>query len=297
METAVVTNIQGYSVHDGPGIRTVVFLKGCPLACRWCANPENLSPEPELGFLEALCRECGKCGDACGHGAVTPQAGRIDRTRCARCFSCADACFYGALVRYGERMTSAEVLEKVKRDKMFYDSSGGGVTFSGGEPLMRADFVAEVLRLLKNDGISTCIETCGFAPWTAFKKTLPFTDCWYFDLKILDGARHREYTGVSNERILLNAEKLVKSGADVLFRRPLIPGVNDGDKELEATAGFLSKIGGARLQLMPYHRLGQAKYKALGLEYEMPEIKGSELAAERACNLLSRLNISCTISK
>ena len=164
-QSAIITNIQGFSIHDGPGIRTVVFFKGCPLSCKWCANPECLSGKPQMGFIETLCADCGKCLDACTNNAIRRIGGehRIDYSRCKSCGNCRDHCSYGALVRYGESMTVAEVWDAVRRDKMFYDSSGGGVTVSGGEPLLWAKFVRELFELSREERIDTCVETCGLA--------------------------------------------------------------------------------------------------------------------------------------
>lgn len=300
METAVVTNIQGYSIHDGPGIRTVVFIKGCPLRCKWCANPENLSPAPDIGFIANLCQNCGRCRAACGYDAIVPCEGvyRIDRERCVTCFRCVDACYYGALARYGEDMTSAGVLAKTARDKMFYDSSGGGVTFSGGEPLTKPGFVAEVFVGLRAERIDTCVETGGCVSWDAFETVLPLTNRFCFDLKLMDAARHRIFTGADNAPILANARRLSESGANVMFRRPLVPGVNDDDEETAATARFLSEIGAPRLELMPYHRMGQSKYAALALDYAMKDTPTPEPPyAEAARKAYESMGIHCTISK
>ena len=271
METAVVTNIQGYSIHDGPGIRTVVFLKGCPLRCNWCANPENLTAAAEIGFLKNLCKNCGKCAGKCPADAIVPGEAvyRIDRNKCNGCGSCVDVCFYGALVRYGDLFTSEEVFNKVKRDKMFYDSSGGGVTVSGGEPLIYPEFVYELFSCCKAAGINTCIETCGYAPATALRRVLPVTDWVYFDLKHLDPAAHKEHTGHSNKQILENARLAAAEASNILFRLPLIPGVNDGDNNIRETADFIKLSGSeaAGIQLMPYHRAGQVKYEALDMTY------------------------------
>jgi pyruvate formate lyase activating enzyme len=300
--TAVITHIQGFSLHDGPGIRTVVFFKGCPLSCRWCANPECLSAEPQIGFLETLCTRCGRCADACPAGAIRTGEGahRIDYARCTCCGACVEVCPGGALVRYGERMTAAEVWDEVRRDRMFYRSSGGGVTASGGEPLARAGFVRELFELCRAGDVDTCIETCGYAGREALEEVLPVTDHFLFDLKMIDPARHRECTGLENGPILENARLLVQSGADVLFRQPVIPGLNDSPEDIEATAAFLSGLGmkEPRLELMPYHRMGQSKYRALGVQYQMEELgaDGDARAEEVRAAYLQR-GIRCTVSR
>ena len=299
--SALIANIQGYSIHDGPGIRTVVFLKGCPLRCRWCANPENLRDAVRTGFLANLCKHCGRCAKACTKGAILPDADkRIDRSKCDECCDCVEACFYGALVRYGKPMTTEETYRKVRRDKMFYDTSGGGVTVSGGEPLTHPEFVAELFSLCKGEGISTCAETCGCVPRSALEKVLPLTDAFYFDLKLMDSEKHREYTGQGNETILENARFLAESGANLLFRQPLIPGVNSQEENVLATADFIKSLGRAdlALQLIPYHRMGASKYAALDIPYTLEELKPmapEEVEAVRA--LYEARGVPCTVSK
>lgn len=300
MASALVTNIQGYSIHDGDGIRTVVFLKGCPLRCKWCANPENLEAKPHVGFLSNLCTGCGRCAKFCPHDAIVPGSDvyRINLDRCVHCGKCAEACFYGALVSYGSEMTSQQVFDKVRRDKMFYESSGGGVTVSGGEPLTHPDFVEELFTLCKGDGISTCVETCGCVPQSTLERVFPLTDQFYFDIKSINDEIHKKYTGVSNEQILKNAQYLVSRGANILFRQPLIPGVNSTPEQIESTAEFLNSLGGEqRLQLMPYHRMGISKYAALNKPYEMeqtPVMSQQELSEieSRFCALGIRCDIS-----
>ncbi len=301
MATAMISNIQGYSIHDGPGIRTTVFLMGCPLRCRWCANPENLSARVSVGFFKSLCVGCGKCAKVCPQGAILsgPER-RIDRRKCDGCARCAEACSYGALVRYGQERTAREVFEEVGKDKMFYDASGGGVTVSGGEPLAQAEFVSELFSLCKAAGVSTCVETCGCVPRSAVEKLLDLTDLFYFDLKLAGPERHRAYTGRDNALILDNAAFLARSGASILFRQPLIPGVNDGEAEVSACAAFLRSLGreDLGLQLMPYHRLGVSKYEALDEPYAMPETQvmpPEEI--ERVRSLYESLGIRCTVSK
>lgn len=301
MAKAVVTNIQGYSIHDGDGIRTTVFLKGCPLRCRWCANPENLTREIQIGFIKGLCTGCFRCAGVCPNGAILIGAdtGRIDRSLCRSCGSCVDACYYGALVKYGDEMTATEVYDKVRRDKMFYDASGGGVTVSGGEPLTHPDFVYELFSLCRGGDISTCIETCGCVPWESFEKLLPVTDQFYFDLKSIDNYIHREYTGVSNALILDNARRLSSSGARILFRQPLIPGINDTPGQIDLTARFIKSLDGDHgLQLMPYHRMGTSKYSALDMPYTLEHLQVQPPeAAEAAARAYTELGISCTVSR
>ncbi len=299
--TALVSNIQGYSIHDGPGIRTVVFLKGCPLRCRWCANPENLLDRVRVGFLANLCQHCARCAKVCPQGAILPDADRrIDREKCDECAKCVEACFYGALVRYGKGMTAEEVFDQVRRDKIFYDSSGGGVTVSGGEPLTHADFVAELFALCRGEGIHTCVETCGCVPQAAFEKVLSLTDTFYFDLKLMDSEMHREYTGQGNDQILSNARFLAEKGADILFRQPLIPGVNSPEENVKATAAFIRSLGreDLALQLIPYHRMGTSKYAALDIPYTLEDMKpmaAEEVEAVRA--LYESFGVPCTVSK
>lgn len=300
MAKAVVTNIQGYSIHDGPGIRTTVFLKGCPLKCRWCANPENLSGEIQVGFIAGSCRRCGACLSACKHGGIDPEgAYRINRTACTSCTACTEVCYYGALVKYGEEMTAQQAFDKVRRDKMFFDASGGGVTLSGGEPLLHPDFVYELFSLCHGEGISTCIETCGFVPWKSFERVLPVTDMFYFDLKLMDESAHVAYTGRSNRLILSNAAALTRTGADILFRQPLIPGVNDSPAHIAAAAEFIKSLGGGHsLQLMPYHRMGTSKYAALNIPYTLETLSPmSADTAEKAAEGYRRLGVDCTVSR
>lgn len=301
-QSAIIANIQGFSIHDGPGIRTVVFFKGCPLSCKWCANPECLSGNPQMGFIETLCADCGKCLDTCTNNAIRRIEGehRIDYARCKSCGNCRDHCSYGALVRYGESMTVAEVWDAVRRDKIFYENSGGGVTVSGGEPLLWAKFVRELFELSHQERIDTCVETCGFADLEALLEVIPVTDHFLFDLKHMDPDTHSKYTGQSNSRILRNAALVLEHGADVVFRQPLVPGVNDSIVNIKETAGFLTSLGKntIRLQIMPYHRMGQSKYKALNMQYTMEGIgvaDGDQVEAVKKAYI--DLGIDCTISR
>jgi pyruvate formate lyase activating enzyme len=301
-QSAAIANIQGFSIHDGPGIRTVVFFKGCPLSCQWCANPECLSGKLQMGFIENLCADCGKCLVVCTNNAIQRTEGehRIDYFRCRSCGNCRDQCYYGALVRYGESMTVAEVWDAVRRDKMFYDESGGGVTVSGGEPLLQPAFVRELFELCRQERIDTCAETCGCVDPEALLEILPVTDHFLFDLKQMDPEAHRKDTGQSNSKILKNAELLIKHEANVLFRQPLIPGINDSIENIEATARFLTGLGknATRLQIMPFHRMGQSKYKALNMLYTMEGLgAASDEQVEAARKAYVQRGIECSISR
>jgi pyruvate formate lyase activating enzyme len=302
VQSAIITNIQGFSIHDGPGIRTVVFFKGCPMSCRWCANPECLAGKPQMGFIETLCTHCGKCFEVCTNNAIRRREGEhpIDYARCTSCGNCRDHCYYGALVRYGESMTVAEVWDAVSRDKMFYDNSGGGITVSGGEPLLWSKFIRELFELSHKAQIDTCIETCGFADREAMIDIIPVTDHFLFDLKHMDPDAHKKYTGQSNSQILRNAALAMEHEADVIFRQPLIPGINDSHANIEATAGFLNSLGKSaiRLQIMPYHRMGQGKYKALNMPCLM---EGLGIADDDQVDAVKKAyidrGINCTISR
>jgi pyruvate formate lyase activating enzyme len=301
-QSAVITNIQGFSIHDGPGIRTVVFFKGCPLSCQWCANPECLSGKPQMGFIETLCVDCGKCSENCTNEAIRREKGvhRIDYARCTACGNCRDHCCYGALILYGSSMTVAEVWDAVRRDKMFYDTSGGGVTVSGGEPLLWSKFIRELFELSRREKIDTCIETCGLADPEALLDVIPVTDHFLFDLKHMDSDIHKKYTGRPNRQILKNAALILEYGADVVFRQPLIPGINDSLMNIEATAEFLTDLSKyeVKLQIMPYHRMGQSKYRALDIPCAM---EGLGVADDGQIETVKKAYISrginCTVSR
>lgn len=301
--TGLVTNIQGYSIHDGPGIRTVVFMKGCGLECQWCSNPECISPRPEVGFIKKLCTGCGKCTDVCPNGALdyrTDELVLIDRARCDGCGICCSACSYQALVLYGKAMTAEEIFDVVNRDKMFYESSGGGVTVSGGEALLQPQLVSDLLKKCRKAGIHTCIETSGYAVESALKQVLPLTDYILYDLKLMNSEKHRQYTSKSNELVLSNAKIVVDSGVETLFRMPLIPNINDDEQNIKETAQFLHALGdnALRIELMPYHQLARGKYESLDREYPLPDVPSPDSAhVESVISTFESLGIECTISK
>ena len=282
MAQGMILNIQHFNLHDGPGVRTLVFFKGCPLRCRWCANPESVNGRPEVGFTAALCVRCGKCSEICpAHAVSCGEDGfpRIDRQECKVCGECVSVCESGALTMYGRDMTAEEVFEQVSRDKLFYDGTNGGVTVTGGEPLQQPRLLLDLFKLCRSAGISTCLETSGWANPKYLEEVLPMTDFFLFDLKHMDSRLHRELTGKPNRRILANAARVASSGVSVLFRMPLIPSVNDNVENVRATAQFLATVSGSNvlgIELMPYHRFGVGKYEVLGLQYTMDTIEPPE---------------------
>lgn len=298
----LVTDIQRFSVHDGPGIRTLVFLKGCSLSCRWCDNPETINHWPELGFVKANCNKCGKCPIACPEQAITLDSSGmpvIDPQRCTNCGECVAACLPEALILYGKAMSADEVLHVIMQDVIFYGDSGG-VTVSGGEPLRQPAFVQALFERCREAKIHTAIETCGFASTQALRRVLPVVDYVLFDLKSMDSQLHQAYTGKPNASILENAKTVAASGVPVLFRSPLVPGVNDSPQNIRETARFLKALQGseAALELMPYHRMGKAKYEALQRPYPMENIRPPEPAyLESIRQAYQDLGIRCTISR
>jgi pyruvate formate lyase activating enzyme len=269
----VVFDIRRFSVHDGPGIRTTVFLKGCPLRCSWCHNPEGLSAAPEVVWRAQRCTRCGSCIAACPEDALrwagdTPE---LDRSRCTLCDACSDACYADARELLGRTMDAAAVVAAVERDRPFYDESGGGVTFSGGEPLAQPAFLAALLRESSAREIHTALDTSGYAPWSVLDAVRDDVDLFLYDVKTMDDARHRQATGVSNVPILDNLERLAGLGHRVVMRLPLVPGVNDDDANVRATGAFAAWLGVERVVVLPYHRFGGDKYGRLGRDYLLPE--------------------------
>jgi len=268
--TGRVFNIQRFSIHDGPGIRTTVFLKGCSLACVWCHNPESIAPTPELAFFPDKCIRCGHCFEACDTGALRLEDGQRvhDRALCRLCGKCAEACYAEAIVMEGRDVPADEVMAEVLKDEPFYDNSGGGVTLSGGEPLLQADFCAEILARAKASGIHTALDTAASVPWAAFEKALPHTDLVLLDLKLADAERHRRATGKDNELILSNVRRLARATVPILVRIPIIPGWTDDEANVAALAEIASGLPTLEaVELLPYHRFAEAKYERLGRSY------------------------------
>ena len=274
-----VFNIQNYSVHDGPGIRTIVFLKGCPLSCRWCSNPESQKLYPELAYNSNKCigiNECMYCVEICAHNAITVAEDNkieIDRDLCSNCLKCADVCPSKALNVFGELKGVKEVIDAVEKESMFFSRSGGGITLSGGEPLVQAEFAAALLKEAKNRRIRTAIETCGCADWENFEKVSPYLDYILFDIKCIDPFKHKTFTGMDNRKILANFKKLTALYPDIpkLVRTPVIPGFNDSEEDILAIINFIKGIPNVSYELLKYHRLGEAKYGYIGREYTIKE--------------------------
>ena len=276
-QTTYVFNVQRYSLHDGPGIRTIVFVKGCPMRCRWCCNPESQRYVPEILYTDSRCigqKACGLCAGVCPVSAIGYGAdgtAQIDRGCCRDCLRCASVCPSCAIRVEGEEYSVEKILGIVERDSAFFRHGGGGLTVSGGEPLTHPDFLLPLLREAKRRRIHTAIETCGYADYAVLREAAASLDIVLYDVKSMDEAKHREYTGCPNLRILENLERLCRDYPQLpkLVRTPVIPGFNDGEEELAAIRDFLRDLPGVTHQTLPYHRYGVGKYKALGRVYEM----------------------------
>jgi len=271
--TGTVFRIARYGVHDGPGIRTTVFLKGCPLRCWWCHSPESQSAEPELMVQAERCVKCGTCMPVCPSEAIRPEEGsfRTVRALCEACGTCARACPSGAREIVGTTFTVDELMAEIEKDVVFFDESGGGVTFSGGEPLMQADFLDEALRRCQAIRIHTAVDTCGLANSDVLLRISQNTDLFLYDLKLMDEARHREVTGASNELIIENLKMLARLRGNIRVRFPLIPAINDDAENVRALGALVSSLGITRVDVLPYHRAGLAKYIRLDEEYRLPD--------------------------
>jgi pyruvate formate lyase activating enzyme len=260
MQTGLVFNVQRFSLHDGPGLRSTVFMKGCPLSCAWCHNPESQSPAPEFVRLRHRCMTCGRCGP---EELANPVVEGRDAQDVALCPT-------GALQSVGATIDAPTLVRTLLRDRIFFDESNGGVTISGGEPLMQAAFVTDVLQRLRAEGVHTALDTCGFARWQDLHGAAARSHLVLYDLKLMDDARHKAATGVSNRVILENLQALTGVHANIWIRIPVIPGVNDDEANMAATAAFLRPLAGiTRVDLLPYHPAGEAKFARVGLDYTL----------------------------
>lgn len=278
MQTATVFNIQKFSINDGPGIRTTVFLKGCMLDCLWCHNPESKCPDPQLLLSARRCIGCGMCVQTCPSQlhAFSESGHQIDRAHCKLCGACVSACV-GAIEMCGKEMTVDEILAEVMKDEVFYAHSGGGMTVSGGEPLLQPAFTLALLQAAKEKGLHTCIETSGFADWSDLEPLLPVVDLFLWDVKETDSALHEQFTGVPNDLILANLRRLDAAGAQIVLRCPLIPGCNDRPAHLSGIAQLANSLQNVqRIDVEPYHPLGKSKSEGIGVEYVLGDLSFPE---------------------
>ena len=295
----MVFNIERYAVHDGPGIRTIVFLSGCSLRCLWCQNPEGIELKPQLAFFPDKCTGCMQCFLVCPNKAIEQVNGEIvmNWSKCKRCLKCVEVCPNKARESLTKVITSKEVLEEVIKDIPFYHRSNGGVTLSGGDPLIQIDFVSEILRLCKERGIHTAIETSGFADWDDFLKILKYTDFIFFDIKHMDSKKHKYGTGVSNEKILENIRKVSNLGKNIIIRIPVIPNFNDSEESIKDTVKFVKNMKNIiKIELLPYHKLGVIKYERIGKTYLLKDInppENSDLIKFK--NIIEANDIKCEI--
>jgi len=309
--SGTIFDIKKYAIHDGPGIRTTVFFQGCPLSCWWCHNPEGRSFSPVLLYRANRCVTCGTCVETCSQNAIKLSPSPIerrevgdgkvvttDRAKCDVCGECAEICYPGAREVSGREMTIIEVLAEIERDVPFYDQSGGGVTFSGGEALMQRQCLSALLRGCKQREIHTVVDTSGHAAWGVIDHLRDDVDLFLYDLKLIDDQRHRKFTGVSNELILSNLQRLAESGAQIEVRIPLIPGINDDDENLYQSAVFIAGLPDiTKIELMAYHDIAASKYGSMGLPYPLPDTAPpSDSAMQAVAKYFERKGLSVKIS-
>jgi len=270
MNKALVFNIQKFSVHDGPGIRTTVFFKGCPLNCMWCHNPESQNFNKEMMISKDKCTLCGRCISRCSSGVIKISDGKLvnDFEKCTLCGNCTDFCVNNAREMVGEDLTSDQILKEIEKDRVFYDQSKGGVTFSGGEAMCQIDELEKLARSCKERGISVAVDTCGYVPFESFEKILDYVDVFLYDIKLMDAELHKKYVGTDNVLILENLVKLSDRGANINLRIPVICGINDDDKSMESIIKFIENTNISNVNLLPYHDIAKNKYYKLGKEYK-----------------------------
>lgn len=292
-DTTLVFNIQKYSVHDGPGIRTVVFLKGCPLRCRWCSNPESQSTHRSIFFKSMLCIGCGTCTRICPSG-IAP-GGQGTDPACTNCGKCAGVCPSGALEAMGNALQVREVLSDIEKDEIYYRKSGGGVTISGGEPLLHPDYVIELAREVKAMGYTVAMETTGFASADVVRRVFPELDLILFDVKNMDDKLHREFTGVSNRQILENLSWAASEGLNVIVRVPLLGGFNATEENIRKLADFMVERRLQKVNILPYHTMGEYKYKHLRMEYDPGVYRPEKTEIDHLVKILKDRGIDAVI--
>jgi len=276
LHTGIIFDIKKFSIHDGPGIRTTVFLKGCPLSCWWCHNPESQAAGPVRVFRENRCIACETCLAVCPADAISKNGNGITTNGelCTLCGECVDACYADAREIIGREVTVADVMAEIEKDIAFYDESGGGVTFSGGEPLLQRDFLRALLRACKEKEMHTTVDTSGFAPWTTFEHIRADVDLFLYDLKLMDNTHHQQFTGVSNRLVLQNLQSLSQRGQNIIVRVPVIPGITDTDKNIRQIGTFMAALPQLYpVELLPYHQIATDKYQRLQTAYRLSEIQ------------------------
>jgi len=294
MSTGNIFNIQKYSIHDGPGIRTTVFFKGCPLNCWWCHNPESQYLYPELVFWKDRCINCQTCLTVCSSNAISIKDGILftDKDKCTLCGECVQKCPTQAREIIGKTMTSEEVVKEVEKDNLFYQESGGGVTFSGGEPLVQPEFLNELLQSCQEKKIHTALDTSGYAIWQVLDKIRDKVDLFLYDVKIMDDEAHKNYTGVSNQIILENLRKLSRENENIFIRIPIIPGVNDDDQNIKGIGEFLKPLNIKQVELLSYHNIASEKYNRLGKIYALEKTQvPSKEKLIKISNILKNFNL------
>lgn len=285
MSELMVFDIQKFALHDGPGIRTTVFLKGCPLDCVWCHNPESKKRKAQLGFLRKNCTGCGKCEEVCEQGVHRLRSDgchRIDYEQCVQCGKCEGVCLNHALKIYGKRMDTETILEYVMKDRDFFERSGGGLTVSGGEPMMQFEGLSDLLKKAKDEGLHVCMDTSGQAPEDQYRRIMPYVDLFLFDYKITGAQEHKKYTGVDNSLILSNLDFLCRNGSQIFLRCPIIQGINDNEGHYRAIAGLPHRYESIeQVNLMMYHDMAKGKSEQIGERYELASLKSIDIAEKK----------------